>query len=59
MPDEQIEILCLLVRARVLEARGFPVTDDARCWRPNVERQGRGPVSGAWNVVDRVRVLTH
>jgi len=39
MPDEQIETLRLLVRARVLEARGFPVTDDARRWRAELERR--------------------
>ena len=30
MPDEQVEMLRALVRSRILEARGFPVTDDAR-----------------------------
>jgi len=39
MPDEQIEMLRLLVRAGVLEARGFPVTDDARRWRADLERK--------------------
>jgi hypothetical protein len=39
MPDEQIEMLRLLVRARVLEARGFPITDDARGWRAELERR--------------------
>jgi hypothetical protein len=39
MPDEQIEMLRLLVRDHVLEARGFPITDDARRWRADLERR--------------------
>jgi len=36
MPDEQVEMLRVFVRSRVLEARGFPMTDDARRTREDL-----------------------
>jgi hypothetical protein len=39
MPDEQLDMLRVLLRSRVLEARGFTVTEDARRMRDELARK--------------------